>query len=111
MLRLEGMAVFLLSAIAYARVDGNWWWFAILFLSPDLFMAGYFIDKRVGAAVYNLVHTYAGPALLLAAIWTFGGDHLLWLAFIWTAHIGFDRLSGFGIKYETAFQDTHLQRV
>lgn len=30
------------------------------------------------------------------------------LALIWTAHIGFDRLLGFGLKYATGFKDTHL---
>jgi hypothetical protein len=30
------------------------------------------------------------------------------LALIWFAHIGFDRLLGFGLKYPTRFKDTHL---
>ena len=29
-------------------------------------------------------------------------------ALIWAAHIGFDRLMGYGLKYETAFGATHL---
>jgi hypothetical protein len=29
-----------------------------------------------------------------------------WL--IWTAHIGFDRMLGYGLKYPTRFKDTHL---
>ena len=33
------------------------------------------------------------------------------LALIWLAHIGADRLLGYGLKYPTAFTDTHLQRV
>jgi len=33
------------------------------------------------------------------------------LAFIWLAHIGMDRLFGFGLKYPTDFKDTHLGRV
>jgi len=27
------------------------------------------------------------------------------------AHVGFDLMLGYGLKYETAFKDTHLQRV
>ncbi|TME29762.1 MAG: DUF4260 family protein, partial [Chloroflexi bacterium] len=27
------------------------------------------------------------------------------------AHIGIDRASGFGLKYATSFQDTHLGRI
>jgi hypothetical protein len=37
-------------------------------------------------------------------------DHrtTLLLSLIWTAHIGFDRLLGFGLKYSNRFKDTHL---
>jgi len=34
-----------------------------------------------------------------------------YLALIWFAHIALDRLLGYGLKYPTRFQDTHLQRV
>jgi hypothetical protein len=30
---------------------------------------------------------------------------------IWIAHIGMDRMLGFGLKYPTRFSDTHLQHV
>jgi hypothetical protein len=30
------------------------------------------------------------------------------LAAIWVAHIGFDRLLGYGLKLETGFEQTHL---
>jgi len=33
------------------------------------------------------------------------------LALIWAGHIGMDRALGLGLKYPTAFRDTHLQRV
>ena len=33
------------------------------------------------------------------------------VALIWLAHIGMDRLLGYGLKYPSAFKDTHLQRV
>jgi hypothetical protein len=32
-------------------------------------------------------------------------------ATIWVAHIGFDRMLGYGLKYPTAFSDTHLGRI
>jgi hypothetical protein len=41
-----------------------------------------------------------------------GGNSLaLSLALIWLAHIGMDRMVGYGLKYPTAFKDTHLSRV
>jgi hypothetical protein len=36
---------------------------------------------------------------------------LLPYAVIWIAHIGMDRMLGFGLKYPTRFEDTHLQHV
>jgi hypothetical protein len=36
---------------------------------------------------------------------------LLPYGLIWTSHIGLDRLLGFGLKYPTRFNDTHLQRT
>jgi hypothetical protein len=33
---------------------------------------------------------------------------LLAFALIWLAHIGFDRMLGFGLKYHNGFKDTHL---
>ena len=35
----------------------------------------------------------------------------LCLCTIWVAHIGFDRALGYGLKYATAFKDTHLGKV
>ena len=33
------------------------------------------------------------------------------LPVIWIAHIGFDRLLGYGLKYPSDFKDTHLRRL
>ncbi len=33
------------------------------------------------------------------------------LALVWFAHIGFDRMVGYGLKYPTDFFDTHLRRT
>lgn len=74
-------------------------------------MLGYLVNVRVGTLIYNAVHTYAGPLLLVAI--SASGIHsgLLPYALIWTAHLGMDRMLGFGLKYPTTFKDTHLQHV
>jgi hypothetical protein len=36
---------------------------------------------------------------------------MLALALIWLAHIGFDRMLGYGLKYQSGFGDTHLGRI
>jgi hypothetical protein len=111
LLHIEGAAVLFAACIFYHQVHGRWLWFAVLFLAPDLFMLGYLANKKVGALIYNLAHTYTAPILAFSVLWFFGQTSYYWLTLIWLAHIGWDRLIGYGLKYETAFKDTHLQRV
>jgi hypothetical protein len=107
-LRIEGLVVLLTALVAYAAVGGNWLLFAFLLLVPDIFMLGYLLDPRRGAAVYNLGHTYAVPLALLGIGWTQGHSLALSVALIWIAHIGMDRAVGYGLKLPTGFRDTHL---
>lgn len=107
-LRLEGGALLLASTAAYAGLDGGWWRWFLLFLLPDLSFLGYLIGPRFGAALYNGLHSYALPLLLLVAAEVMGQLSLLLLALVWLGHIGFDRLLGYGLKYPTGFRDTHL---
>lgn len=111
LLQIEGTVVLLAACISYHLLRGSWLWFALLFLTPDIFMLGYAVNKNVGAAIYNIAHTYVLPLLLLSALWLAGQTSYLWIPVIWLAHIGMDRMLGYGLKYETAFKDTHLQRV
>ena len=108
LLHLEGAAVLVFSLFAYRWNSGGWIQFLLLFLLPDLSMIGYVGNVRVGAMTYNVVHSYVGPFLL--AGFSVGTGHHTWLLFslIWFAHIGLDRMLGFGLKYPTRFQDTHL---
>ncbi len=111
LLHLEGAAVFAVTLAVYWRIDGNWLLFVVLLLAPDVGMLGYVRDTRLGAATYNVFHTYAA-ALALAIVGFVTGQPLLqWLGLIWVAHISLDRALGFGLKYPTAFKDTHLGRV
>ena len=111
LLHIEGAAVLFTACIFFHQVHGRWLWFALLLLTPDIFMLGYLISPKVGAAAYNLGHTYTAPLLLLAGLWLAGQGAYVWLVLIWLAHIGMDRMLGYGLKYETAFKDSHLQRV
>lgn len=111
LLQVEGAAFLLAGCVFYHYLQGNWLVFALLFLVPDLSMIGYLADAKVGAIAYNFVHTYTVPILLLVALLVAGQNSYIWLPVIWVAHIGMDRFFGFGLKYETAFKDTHLSRV
>ena len=107
-LRLEGAAVLAAAALAYAQVGQGWKVFAILFLVPDLSMLGYLFGPRVGAAAYNTAHSYILPAALGASGALLHQPYAIAGALIWIAHVGFDRLLGYGLKYSTAFGHTHL---
>jgi hypothetical protein len=72
-------------------------------------LAGYLGGPRVGAAVYNLVHSYAAPLAATLLLLLTGSP--LTLPLIWFAHIGFDRALGYGLKYPSSFHDTHLGRI
>ncbi len=110
-LRLEGLVVMLGALAAFQALDGSWGFFALLFLAPDLFMLGYLRGPRVGAWVYNFAHTYSSPAVLAAWWFVKPEVDILLIAAIWIAHIGFDRVLGYGLKEVTGFKNTHLQRV
>lgn len=107
-LRLEGAGLFGVATAAYFTVDGPLWLFAVLALAPDISMVAYFAGPRVGSWFYNAFHTYLVPVTLgTAGLW-FGVTALTWVALIWAAHIGVDRVVGYGLKYPTGFKHTHL---
>ena len=109
--RLEGLVLFVAGIYAWLAFGGAWWLFLLLLLTPDISMLGYLVNARVGANVYNLVHSYLLPAAILAfGLWlnvpilTFAGVLVL-------AHIGWDRMLGYGLKFSSGFQDTHLGKI
>lgn len=111
LLRVEGLCALVASTLAYHHLGGSWMLFVLLLLVPDLALLGYAAGPRVGAILYNACHTYLAPALL-AALAYFGILPGAWLlSLIWVAHIGLDRALGLGLKFETAFRDTHLGTV
>lgn len=110
-LRLEGAAAFAAAIALYAHAGFSWPLFALLILAPDLAMLPYLIGPRAGAAAYNLAHTYAlSVPLALAGFW-FASPIVAALGLIWIAHIGMDRMLGYGLKYASGFADTHLGRI
>lgn len=110
-LRLEGLIALLAALVIYARMDYGWLAFVLLLFVPDVVILAYFIDKAAGRLAYNVVHTYSLP-LGLALLALLGGYNLgMQLALIWLAHIGMDRLLGFGLKIPGEFSQTHFDRM
>jgi len=111
LLHLEGLVVLAVSLALYFDAGYGWLALVVLFLAPDLSMLGYVGGPRTGALTYDLVHAYVLPVALGAYGVLGGSGTATQLSLIWLAHIGLDRLLGYGLKYPTAFKDTHLQRV
>jgi len=108
LLRLEGLAVTVLSAILYARTGASWWLFAALWLAPDLAMFGYLAGPRWGSYCYNAAHWYLLPSALVTVALLVPYAALMPFALLWFNHIGVDRLLGYGLKYPSGFGVTHL---
>lgn len=111
LIHLEGLVVLLFSIYIYSLTDFGWLLFILLLFAPDLSMLGYLRNKQVGAVIYNIFHTYIVPAAVITLGIVFSIQILLAIGLIWLAHIGMDRTVGFGLKYDTDFKDTHLQRI
>lgn len=107
LLRLEGLGVLALCVWLYRETGLSWWWFAGLFLAPDLSFLAYVLGRRAGTLAYNATHTELGP-LALAGVGLVAAPAVLPFALIWGAHVGWDRLVGYGLKYASSFDHTHL---
>jgi len=117
LLRLEGLAVLLVALGIYSQYGSSWWIFAGVFLLPDVTMLGYLVSPKVGAWMYNSVHTYVMPLVFAGGAFAFRATAAEYasligsITLIWIAHIGFDRALGFGLKLATGFKNTHLGRI
>jgi len=111
LIRAEGLFVLAASAALYFMNGYGWLPFVLLLFAPDLSMIGYASGNKIGAYVYNAAHTYTVPLLLLLAGLIFPAAWLTMIGLIWTAHIGLDRMMGYGLKYASGFKDTHVQRL
>ncbi len=75
------------------------------------------LDDRVsrgthlGAITYNLAHNWATAGLILGVGLLFQIPALILAGVLLVAHTGMDRALGYGLKYPTAFQDTHLGQI
>ena len=129
LLHAEGLAVLVGTLALYFDAGYGWLLLVLLALAPDLSMLGYLLGPRAGALAYDVVHTYVGPVVLAVTGILASSDLAIQVALIWLAHIGADRLLGYGLKYPPpaqdrnlraqiplarrpgGFKDTHLQRV
>jgi hypothetical protein len=74
-------------------------------------MLGYLANPKVGAVAYNAAHTTVVYAALAAYGYLSGFSVVLAVELIGLAHVGFDRLLGYGLKCPLGFGYTHLGRI
>lgn len=110
-LRAEGVSAFAAGAGLYLHLGGSLLWLVPLLLAVDVSMVGYLTGPRPGAFVYNLAHNWATGIVVLALAWWLGSPAVALVGAILVAHTGVDRVAGYGLKYPTAFADTHLGRL
>ena len=79
----------------------------------DVSMVGYVLSNRIGAVCYNLVHAYVVPSVLLLSYVLSGSRWVGFLELLWAFqfHIAGDRFPGYGLKFTSSFQDTHLGKI
>src|SRR5258707_13476113 len=83
LLRLEGLTLFAGMTLLYAIWDGSWWIYAILFLVPDLSLAGYLAGPRAGAVIYNAAHAYLAPVALMTSAFAATPPLVFSIALFW----------------------------
>jgi hypothetical protein len=111
LLHLEGAVTLIVATVIYFQSGYPWWVFLLFLLAPDISAIGYLAGAKVGSITYNLVHTFAFPVILALVAWLSGWSVGLPIAMIWLAHIGMDRMVGYGLKYPDSFKQNHLGRV
>jgi hypothetical protein len=110
-LRLEGLVAFVAAVLVYLQGGGHPLLLVPLLLVVDVSAAGYLAGPRVGAFTYNLAHTWAAGILVVGVGMLTGVAPLVLAGVVLAAHVGMDRFAGYGVKYSSAFSDTHLGRI
>ncbi|WP_045690626.1 DUF4260 domain-containing protein [Hymenobacter sp. AT01-02] len=111
LLKTEELAEAFLALVVFASLPYAWWVLPATFLLPDLSMIGYVAGPRVGAFCYNVAHHKALAVVVGVVGWWLGLPVLMLAGTVLLFHSDFDRMLGYGLKYMTGFQDTHLGRV
>src|SRR5690606_4977766 len=95
----------------FSLLNYSWWIFPALLLLPDLSMIGYAFGPKYGAILYNFFH-HQLLGIIVYLIGTYMEIEMVQLiGIILFGHSAMDRIFGYGLKYFSGFQDTHLGRI
>lgn len=98
LLRLKGLAIFILGIILYWKFSYSWPLFWITILLPDVAFFSYLFNRNIGAAAYNMTHAKIFPSILAVISMSYNFPMLLALSIIWFVHIGVDHFFGSGLN-------------
>jgi hypothetical protein len=107
-LRSEALAALAAGIVIWVANDGSMLWLVPVLLLPDLSAIGYLVNARVGAVTYNIVHNWTIAAVAFGMGWWLDSRFLVLTGAVLLAHVGLDRVLGYGLKLPSGFQDTHL---
>jgi len=110
-LHINGTVLFIVGTFIYGFLGYHWGLYAILLFVPDLFMLGYIINPSTGALIYNIGHSFTGPAVLVIMGILLPLPILISIGIIWICHINLDHAFGYGYKYPDAFKHTHYSEI
>ncbi|WP_130735076.1 DUF4260 domain-containing protein [Flavobacterium sp. J27] len=111
MLKLEEIGLFFYCMSLFAQLPYAWWWFPILLLVPDIGMLGYLFNTKLGAFTYNIFHHRIIAIFTLLTGIYLTNPIIQFTGIILLAHISFDRILGYGLKYQDSFHHTHLGNI
>jgi len=111
LIQLEEIAMLALSIYGLYLLNVSWWFYLILLIGPDISMLGYLANEKMGAITYNLFH-HKGIAISFFIVGLIFNSWILQVfGIILFGHSSMDRILGYGLKYFTAFTDTHLGKI
>ena len=110
-LKVEELAMFLVSVYALYLLNVDWWVYLLLVLGPDISMLGYLAGNTVGATTYNLFHHKAIAIILFVAGYIMPNIGLEIAGIILFGHSSMDRTMGYGLKLNEGFKYTHLGMI
>lgn len=109
LLNLEELLLFIGSVILFGiATEYSWWMYALLFFLPDISFAAYFINTKIGSRAYNLFHHKGLMVGLILTGYFTQIPLLLALGIVFLGHSCFDRVFGYGLKFDDDFKHTHL---
>ena len=110
-IKLEEAAMFAVCLFGLYGLHAEWYWYIIILFGPDISMIGYLLGSHVGAGIYNIFHHKGIAAILYLSGIYLSSPVLMLTGLLLFAHSSFDRMLGYGLKYNDNFKNTHLGAI